>query len=284
MHPLPFHSIFHPSDFTPGDEGAFAHALKLATAARAELDILHANPEVKEIDWDDFPSVRVTLEKWGLLKPGGSKDDVRRLGLDVHKVKRSGNDPVRTIVKYLRQHQPGLVILATHQRRGLSRWMNRSIAEPIAREAGIMTLFVPRRIVGFVSLENGAVHLENILVPIDRVPDPQRAVDAATSIASVLGCPKVHFTFLHAGPESEIPSVAPTLLPGWTSSRIAREGNVVDVILTEAEERDADLIAMTTQGRDGFLDAFRGSTTEQVLRAARSPVLAIPDAEPAAAD
>ncbi len=281
MYPLSYRSIFHPSDFTPGDEAAFVHALKVAMAARSGLDILHANPEAKEIDWDDYPSVRLTLEKWGLLKPGGSKDDVRGLGLDVHKVKRSGNDPVRTIVKYLRQHKPDLVVLATHQRRGLSRWMNPSIAEPIAREAGIMTLFVPRRVVGFVSLENGAVHLENILVPVDRVPDPQRAVDAATSLAAVLGCPKVHLTLLHAGREEEMPGLELTLQAGWTSSKVCREGDVVEVILTEAEESDADLIAMATQGRDGFLDGFRGSTTEQVLRGARSPVLAIPATEPA---
>ena len=284
MYPLSFNSIFHPSDFTPGDEAAFVHALKVAMAARSELDILHANPEAKEIDWDDFPSVRLTLEKWGLLKPGGSKDDVRSLGLEVHKVKRSGNDPVRTIMKYLRQHQPDLVVLATHQRRGLSRWMNPSIAEPIAREAGIMTLFVPRRVVGFVSLENGAVHLENILVPVDRVPDPQRAVDAATSLAAVLGCPKVHLTLLHAGKEEEMPGLELTLQAGWTSSKVCRAGDVVEVILTEAEEIDADLIAMATQGRDGFLDGFRGSTTEQVLRGARSPVLAIPATEPAPHD
>jgi nucleotide-binding universal stress UspA family protein len=278
MHPVALSSIFHPSDFSPGDEAAFVHALKLATAARAELDILHANAEAKEIDWDDFPSVRLTLEKWGLLQPGGSKDDVRHLGLDVHKVKRSGNDPVRTIVKYLRHHKPDLIVLATHQRRGLSRWMNPSIAEPIAREAGIMTLFVPRRVVGFVSLENGAAHLENILVPIDRVPDPQRAVDAAVSLAGVLGCRKVHFTLLHAGKDEDAPGVELPLQPGWTSSKVHRAGEAVEVILTEAEESDADLIAMATAGRDGFLDALRGSTTEQVLRAARSPVLAIPAA------
>jgi nucleotide-binding universal stress UspA family protein len=50
----------------------------------------------------------------------------------------------------------------------------------------------------------------------------------------------------------------------------------VDQILTTSEDHDADLIVMPTQGRDGFLDALRGSTTEQVLRAARCPVLAVP--------
>jgi nucleotide-binding universal stress UspA family protein len=35
---------------------------------------------------------------------------------------------------------------------------------------------------------------------------------------------------------------------------------------------------MTTDGRDGFLDGLRGSTTERVLRGGTVPVLAIPAA------
>ena len=46
-----------------------------------------------------------------------------------------------------------------------------------------------------------------------------------------------------------------------------------------SEERDADLTAMATAGRDGFGEALNGSTTEQVLREAKCPVLAIPASE-----
>ncbi len=42
-----------------------------------------------------------------------------------------------------------------------------------------------------------------------------------------------------------------------------------------ADEREVDLIVMATAGRDGFLDALRGSVTEQVLRRAPCPVLAV---------
>jgi nucleotide-binding universal stress UspA family protein len=50
----------------------------------------------------------------------------------------------------------------------------------------------------------------------------------------------------------------------------------VETILAVAGEQGADLIVMTTKGRHGFLDALRGSTTEQVLRHAWCPVLALP--------
>jgi nucleotide-binding universal stress UspA family protein len=276
MIPYTLTSIFHPSDFSPGDEGAFLHAVKLALGAKAELDILHANPEAKEIDWDDFPSVREALERWGLIAPGSSKEEVRQLGLEVHKIKRSGEDPVRTILKYLEDHEPDLIVLATHQRCGLSRWINRSIAEPIARHSRLMTLFVPRRVVGFVSTENGCVRLQHILVPVDHSPEPQHGLDAAACIARALGCDKVHFTLLHVGEPGAAPQPERPLQPGWTFEAQTATGDVVDQILNTSEDRDADLIVMPTRGRDGYLDALRGSTTEQVLRGARCPVLAVP--------
>ena len=45
-----------------------------------------------------------------------------------------------------------------------------------------------------------------------------------------------------------------------------------------AEEVEANLIVMPTEGRHGVFDALRGSTTERVLRRVRCPVLAVPAA------
>ena len=60
---------------------------------------------------------------------------------------------------------------------------------------------------------------------------------------------------------------------------LQREGPIVDTIVQAASELDADLVVMATQGHAGFLDAFRGSTTEQVLRRAARAVLAVPAAQ-----
>jgi nucleotide-binding universal stress UspA family protein len=55
-----------------------------------------------------------------------------------------------------------------------------------------------------------------------------------------------------------------------------RYGNTVQTILAAAIEYDADLICMPTAGRQGVVDALRGSTTERVIRQAPCPVLAVP--------
>ena len=55
-----------------------------------------------------------------------------------------------------------------------------------------------------------------------------------------------------------------------------RNGDVLDAVLDVANDWSADLIAMATAGHQGFMDALRGSTTEQLVRQAPCPVLAVP--------
>jgi nucleotide-binding universal stress UspA family protein len=56
----------------------------------------------------------------------------------------------------------------------------------------------------------------------------------------------------------------------------ALEGPTVEAILSAASSYLADVLVMPTAGRHGFLDALRGSTTEQVLRRAPCALLALP--------
>ena len=55
-----------------------------------------------------------------------------------------------------------------------------------------------------------------------------------------------------------------------------RDGDPVTEILAAADVVRADLVVMATAGRAGVFEALSGSTTERVLRRARSAVLAVP--------
>jgi nucleotide-binding universal stress UspA family protein len=202
-------------------------------------------------------------------------EGVAKLGLKVKKVQRTDENSAQAIIQYINQHRPSLVVLATHQRTGLARWLHQAQAEPIARATHALTLFVPRRVLGFVA-RDGSVHLRNIVIPVDQSPRPQRALDAAVALAASLECPQVHFHLLYVGAEEGMPQTTIALRPGWTMEQSTWAGDVVNHILDVSETRDADLIVMATRGHHGFLDAWRGSTTERVLRGTRCPLLAVP--------
>jgi nucleotide-binding universal stress UspA family protein len=269
-------SIFHPSDFSEASEVAFAHALKTALVTRANLSMLHVAAS-SNAEWQDFPGVRETLERWQLIPKGSPRSAVGQLGIDVRKVMAAGNDPVKACLSFLERHPANLIVLAVHQHEGRMRWLAKSVGEPIARGAGQMTLFIPHGVEGFVSRHDGSVSLRNILIPVTSKPRPQPAVDAAVRLIRNLQLPTGTVTLLHVGSVAEMPSVKlPEGSTGWTWNCVTKPGQPVEIILQTATELEADLILMTTDGPDGFLDVLRGTTSERVLRKARCPVADLP--------
>ena len=267
-------AVVHPTDLTASSDIAFAHAMKIALAGRAKIYILHSSsPASEDVDWTGFPGVRKVLADWDLLKTDSSRAAVaKQLGIHVAKVEVHDRHAVRGIVGFLDTHDSEFLVLATHRREGLSRWLHGSIAEPIARHAHVKALFVPEGVRGFIDPDRGEVHLRRVLIPIDHEPRPERAIDAAWQLARLLGS-DAHIRLLYVGSEADIPAVRN--LPDGVE-RSVKEGDVVDEILTSAGDWEADLIAMSTSGHQGFLDALRGSTSERILRQAPCPVLVVP--------
>jgi len=268
-------SIFHPTDLSPSSANAFAHALALALLTRSAFTILHVGGEDEERR--RLPGVREMLEGWGRLAPGSPRSAVfRDLGMRVQKVRVRSSHPLQVMLEHLEQEPADLIVLGTEGRKGVPRWLEPSVAEPLARRSRTLSLFVPREARSFVSREDGALSLRRVLVPWDREPSPDDTLDSVADLANLLER-DLEVTLTHVG-DGAMPS--PALPPDagleWRESR--RRGDVVAGILAEAGACDADLIAMATRGHAGFLDALRGSTTEQVLRGAECPVLAIPQA------
>jgi nucleotide-binding universal stress UspA family protein len=269
---IPFvESIFHPSDFSEASEVAFAHALAIALIREAELVILHARRGQRE-DWFQFPAVRKTLARWRLLEAGSLPSEVfEKLAVRITKVSTKG-DPVRASMRQIEKQKPDLVVLATRGRQGLPLWLKPSVAQAVARRTNAMTLFVPRGCRGIVSL-GGVINLRRILLPVDYKPDPREVVIRAARAAEALGDECVEIALLHVN-GTEFPRFPRPEGKAWAWKELRREGDVVAGILDEAQE--ADLIVMATEGKQGIIDALRGSVTERVVRDAPCPVLAVP--------
>jgi nucleotide-binding universal stress UspA family protein len=267
--------IFLPSDFSEASEIAFVHALKLAIAGKARLTMLHVDTGDSN-NWEDFPGVRETLERWKLIPPNSPKDAVVKLDIDVRKIMLSDRDPVKACSGYLELHKADLIVLAIQQKDGIMGWFDRSIGEPIAKNSKQMTLFVPEGVQGFVSKVDGSVTLKNILLPVTKKPDPQPSIEAVIRLIEAFQLPPGNVTLLSVGNQADKPELNIPQGTSWTWNEIAIEGDPTLIILKAAEKLDADLIVMTTDGPDDFLSGLRGTTSERVLRAAKCPVATIP--------
>jgi nucleotide-binding universal stress UspA family protein len=267
-------SIVHPTDFSDLSVAAFAHALRIALAARCRLHLLHVS-QYDSAEALAFPHALRLLAQWGL----SDEDDppwvvASKLGIEVDNIRLKLQEPTRAIVDFLNEHESDLVVLATHGRDGIAHWLQGSVAEAVFRRAAIPTLVIAPGSRGFVDQVSGDVKLRRALVPVDFSPPADLTVEIVQRFGRALTGDHVAVDLLHVGekppPVRTFSASAPALPPV-----ILRSGHVVDSIVQAAIEFEADIIAMPTAGHHGVLDALRGSTTERVIRHAPCPVLAL---------
>lgn len=279
---IPFiSSILHPTDFSAASEKAFAHALAIALFRQTKFTILNVGRHRGvESRWQQFPAVRETLERWDLLEENSPRSAVfEKLGVSIEKAATSAISTTSSILDYVSSNPVDLVVLATEGREGLSRWLKRSKAEAVSRASNALTLFVPSQGKGFVQVENGGISFKRILIPIDHQPSPTAAIIFATRAAQTFGVAEtVEIVLLHVGSDKAVLDLDLDLPENaaWGFRKEVRQGDTIEEIITAANQFSADVIIMVTAGREGIFDVLYGSTTEQVLRKAPCPLLAVP--------
>ena len=267
-------SIVHPTDFSDLSAAAFAHALRIALAARCRLHLLHVS-QYDAAEALAFPHAQRLLAQWGL-----SDDDdppwviASKLGIEVDNIRLKLQEPTRAIVDFLNENDSDLLVLATHGRDGIAHWLQGSVAEAVFRRSAVPTLFITPGSRGFVDQVSGDVKLRRALVPVDFSPPADLTVEIVRRFGWALTGHHIGVDLLHVGEKAPrvrtLAAGEPTLPPV-----MLRSGPVVDAIVQAALEFEVDIIAMPTAGHHGVLDALRGSTTERVIRHAPCPVLAL---------
>jgi len=277
LHPR-IRSILVPTDFSDASVNAFAHALKLSMRFGADLDVFHVEPKNDTSDWHWAPGVIETLVKWGDLPEGATEADLAARGVKARRSMVSGVAPEPAILQEMASAHADLVVLSTHGRSGLARWLQPSVAAPVALKGASLVLLIPQGVDGFVRKNTGLASIERVLLPIDHRPHPAPGFDAAVLVTQALAGEKVELATLYIGGGDTLPETdllrAP---PEWNVHHWVEDGIVVDRIVARADAWKPDLVVLVTEGRHGLLDSVRGSTVERLIdRGLRCPVLIVP--------
>lgn len=144
-------TILHPTDFSEHSEQAFRLACSRAGARPTRLVVLHvAPPPVYGLigaQADEY------ARSWKVLQQIQAPDPAICLEHLLH-----WGDPVHEIVRAAQELDCRLIIMGTHGRTGLSRWVMGSVAEGVARSApcAVLTVSQPFEV------------LERIMNPVSR--------------------------------------------------------------------------------------------------------------------
>lgn len=212
----------------------------------------------------------------------------------------TGESVGHVLADHIEKSAPTLAVMSTHGRGPLSRaWMG-SVANWVVHHATVPLLLVRPEGNGEVALED-THRFRHILVPLDG----SEQAESSLAWARRLGV---------SGAQCTLVRVAPRSYPAWSpyvrtpdpeirdyaelghdearaylqdvEQRVRDEGLAVESvvedadsaahgILHQAEERFADLIAITTHGRSAIPRLILGSVADKVMRASHVPVLVV---------
>lgn len=271
--------ILLPLDGSPLAEIAMPYAERLAqsTEARVVLVRVIATPV----------PVSLVAEAQSYLEQMASR--LRDKGLTVDTV-TPGGTPADAIVQEARARSASMIVMASHGRSGIGRWIYGSVADQVLRSAPVPVLLTAPT--GVVDWPTGRPL--RLLVPLDGSILGQAALDPACELAERLGAEIVLLRVvepvgydmaysppLDPAPELEaakiyLDQLAERLRAGGppVSARV-EFGRAVAVIAQVAAELGAGLIAMATHGRGGIARFVLGSVTTGVLQRGGVPLLLV---------
>lgn len=291
--------ILVPTDFSPPSQVACHLATRLAGHLQAGLVLFHAVSGMELLEEmgrakgktqeDVLDDLRDRLQDWGQAHMPVEL----REALPVEVLVVVG-EPAPAIAPAAKRTGADLIVMGTHGRTGLSYLLLGSVTEAVLRSIPVPVLAL--------RLGQGAGALttvKRILWATDLSPVSEGAWHYAITLAAVFDA---EVFVLHVVRPDELPWVGdqPVPAPGsWLEEYVApldREleqrqhavearglggrrkvvvGEPAEVIVTEAQAEEVDLIVVGTRGRTGLPNILVGSVAQAVIQKAPCPVLAV---------
>lgn len=284
-----YETILLPYDGSDGTAEVLHHASELAHWADATIHLLYvADTNRDSVTVVDGQTVDALVQEGADIVAEAAKT-LDTLGVSYETDVVQGN-PASTIAEYAERYDQDLVVMPTHSREGVSRYLVGSVSEKVVRLSSVPVLTVRMQ-----PDETLAFPYENILIPTDGSPaatyaaehvvEFAAALDATVYVLSVVNDtalgPDVRSTVF--GKESEavandavdtVVSAAET--QGVTNTvRHVEHGAPTEVILNSIQSNDVHAVGMGTTGRRGTDRILLGSVAEKTVRSAPVPVMTI---------
>ncbi len=279
-----FDRILVPVDGSEAADAALDHALAIAAAHDGTVHVLFVADTNRDSLTQIHGEVVDALEREGQQLVEATVERVSQRGVTVEGEVVQGH-PAETISGYAEQYAYDLVVMGTHGRSGIERYLLGSVTERVVRSSSVPVLTLR---------EDDTVTYppERVLVPTDGSEDASVALGLGTDlVVDTAGTLHLLSVVEVGGLGIDVRSTIVDELDDAAGRTVedaattAREAGVADVvadhevgtvwrtIVDYVEAEDIDLVVMGTHGRSGLERALLGSVTERVLRATPVPVL-----------
>jgi nucleotide-binding universal stress UspA family protein len=282
--PIKLKKILWTTDFSPASQASLPHAIALARRYESKVYLAHVvvphpypmvSPEAAPYveDLRRGSSTRLTTI--------AEADELQGIP---HEVLLGHGEVAEELNAMVKDHQIDLLVLATHGRRGLRRFLLGSVAEEVWRTAECPVLTVGPHALGRPAAE---IALRQILYPTDLSAESFAAAPFALSFALEY---ESRLTVLHVVPAAirtsarllarafrdELQEIFPSEAVPWCEPEcLVESGDPPETILKIAKERKADLIVLGVRSPEALAKQHLSNVAYPVVAGADCPVLTV---------
>jgi nucleotide-binding universal stress UspA family protein len=287
--------ILIPLDGSALAEGALPYAAALARALEERIAVVCV--------WEGNESgIAAALPAVAMEVEAGAREYFARYlrtiearnfgGVPVEASFREG-DAAREIENAAAEFGARAIVLATHGRSGVGRWIYGSVASRVLRDTRLPVMAVGPHA---LQRDGSETHFKHIMVPLDGTPLSEAALPLARTLMERTGA-RVSLvravrwavqTYPYTLPDAYVPQIDDELEKGAKTYLQRKEtelgedhvrafvvrGGVAEGMLDLIEKEAVDLVVMTTHGRAGIARAALGSTADRLIQGS-APVLLI---------
>jgi len=287
-----YDNILLPFDGSDGAAEVLHHASEIAHWADATIHVLYvADTTRNSVTVVEEHTIDV-LERQGEEIIEEAEDTLDTLG-NAYETDIVQGNPAPTIVEYADQYDQDLVVMPTHARDGIERYLVGSVSEKVVRLSSVPVLSVRMQ-----PDEQLTFPYENILIPTDGSAAATHAaeylvefaatIDATVHVVSVVkdAALGVDVRSTVSGKENEqaAAKAIDTVVSHAETHGVANtvrhieHGSPVEEFLDIIESNDIHTVGMGTTGKRGTDRILLGSVAEKTVRSAPVPVMTV--AEP----
>lgn len=280
-----FDNILVPTDGSECAEAAVGYAEDLATRTDASIHVLCvADSRTLENapEHDLFKKERTEIAE-------RTANELSESGVSTEQAVRT-DIPHRAIREYATEADIDLIVMGTHGRTGVERFLLGSVTEKVVRLSDVPVLTVPAQEDGDVTYP-----YSDILVPTDGSQGAEVAISPAIEVATTydarihalsvvdtmgLGVERSSGEILNAL-EDSAQSAVDTVAEQATEASVSvaetttEHGTPSRRIRSYIEDHDIGLVVMGTHGRSGIERYLLGSVAEKTVRTSPAPVMTI---------
>ncbi|MFC7018892.1 MULTISPECIES: universal stress protein [Haloarcula] len=284
-----YEDILLPFDGSDGAAEALHHAAEIAHWADATIHVLFVADTTR-----DSVTVVETEVVDALVQEGEdiveeAEKTLNTLGIDYDSNVVQGH-PAPTIVEYAEQYEYDVIVMPTHGREGVSRYLIGSVTEKVVRLSSVPVIAARMQ-----PDEQLVFPYENILIPTDGSAGAAHAAEHGLSLAAALDA-TVHVLSVvddtslgldvrstvsgrergQAATDAVDDVVSEAETRGVSNSvRHVEHGSPIEVILDTIDSNAIHAVVMGTTGRRGSDRILLGSVAEKTVRSAPVPVITV---------